>query len=40
MKKRAFALVLLSSSMQPHRAFALSFTSNNLSGNWGDYIDR
>lgn len=25
---------------QPLRAFALSFTSNNLSGNWGDYLDR
>lgn len=24
----------------PLRSFSLSFTSNNLSGNWGDYIDR
>ncbi|CDI79373.1 hypothetical protein, conserved [Eimeria acervulina] len=24
----------------PLRAFSLSFTSNNLSGNWGDYINR
>ncbi|KEP61747.1 UNVERIFIED_CONTAM: hypothetical protein HHA_282180 [Hammondia hammondi] len=25
---------------QPYRAFSLGFTANNLSGNWGDYIDR
>ncbi|XP_026190088.1 uncharacterized protein LOC34618440 [Cyclospora cayetanensis] len=25
---------------QPLRAFSLSFTSNNLSGNWGDYVNR
>lgn len=25
---------------QPYRAFSLGFTTNNLSGNWGDYIDR
>ncbi|CDJ44898.1 hypothetical protein, conserved, partial [Eimeria tenella] len=24
----------------PLRSFSLSFTSNNLSGNWGDYINR
>ncbi|CDJ61683.1 hypothetical protein, conserved [Eimeria maxima] len=24
----------------PLRAFSLSFTSNNLSGNWGDYVNR
>ncbi|KAL8430999.1 hypothetical protein Efla_007419 [Eimeria flavescens] len=24
----------------PLRAFSLSFTSNNLSGNWGDYMNR
>lgn len=25
---------------EPHRAFALNFTYNNLGYNWGDYIDR
>ncbi|EUD70050.1 hypothetical protein YYG_04673 [Plasmodium vinckei petteri] len=25
---------------KPFRSFALNFTYNNLSGNWGDYIDR
>lgn len=25
---------------QPHRAFALNFTYNNLGYNWGDYIER
>lgn len=24
----------------PYRSFSLSFTSNNLSGNWGDYVNR
>ncbi|KYO01809.1 hypothetical protein PGSY75_0611300 [Plasmodium gaboni] len=27
-------------SEKPFRSFALNFTYNNLSGNWGDYIDR
>lgn len=27
-------------SEQPFRSFALNFTYNNLSGNWGDYVDR
>lgn len=25
---------------QPHRAFALNFTYNNLAYDWGDYVER